>query len=418
MNEREALIAFYREALRSVHAGDAVTRALPEALGSRERVVVLAVGKAAVAMARAAVGVLGDRIAGGAVCAPEFPAGPIGPLTTWAGGHPLPDAGSVRAAEHALDLAAGTPADHVLLVLLSGGASALWCAPAAGLSLEDKRRASELLLRSGAEIGELNAVRKHLSRIKAGRLARVSGTRRIVTLAISDVRGDAADAIGSGPTAADSTSFGDALEVLERHDLPSAMPTAVLEHLRAGARGAREEGARDAELGATRFRVIASLQIALESAATAARAAGLPVVQLGPCLYGEVSALAAALAERVRAERDALILAGGEPSVRVRGPGRGGRCQELAVRLALELESERGWAALCAGSDGFDGSTDVAGAVVDPMSLARMRAAGRDPRAGLEQSDSYDLLAASGDHLRTGPTDTNVADLVLIRVRR
>lgn len=418
MSDREALIALFREALGAVHAGRAVARALPGELRAGERVVLLAVGKAAPSMARAALDLLGDGVVGGAVHSASPALVPLGVLSARVAGHPLPDERSLAAADEALQIATRLSGDHTLLVLLSGGASALWCAPAHGLTLDDKRRTTEALLRSGAQISELNAARKHLSRIKGGQLARAAATHRIATLAVSDVRGDRADTIGSGPTTPDGTSYRDALDVLERHALAREIPPAVLAHLRAGERGERPETAREGELAGARFRVIASLDLALEAAAAAARRLGISPILLGATLYGDVAELARALAGRVRAARDALILAGGEPSVSVRGAGRGGRCQELAVRLALELEGESGWTALCAGSDGADGSTDVAGAVVDATSLVRMRAAGCDARAALARSDSYALLAASSDQLRTGPTDTNVADLVLIRVRR
>jgi hydroxypyruvate reductase len=217
---------------------------------------------------------------------------------------------------------------------------------------------------------------------------------------------------------ADSTRYADALAVLERRALVGTVPPRVRALLERGARGLERETARAGELGSTRFHVVAALDDALAAAAREARSRGLAATSLGACLHGDVESIVRALALRVREETDTLLVAGGEPGVSVRGPGRGGRCQELAARLALELEGELGWTALCAATDGADGSTEVAGAIVDPGSLTRARASGIDPRACLAQSDSFRLLSASGDLLHTGPTHTNVADLVLIRVRR
>jgi hydroxypyruvate reductase len=418
LSERETLVALYRSALASVHAGRAVARALPALLPPDGAVRVLAAGKAACSMARAGRELLGARLRGGAVHTCAGHASAVDGLLVREAGHPLPDSRSVAAAEEALALAGSLAADETLLVLLSGGASALWCAPAAGLELEDKRAVTDALLRRGAAIAELNAVRKHLSRIKGGLLARAAGPGQVLSLAVSDVRGDRPDVIGSGPTVPDSTSFADALAVLERHALLASVPRSARTYLEGGAAGRQPETARAAELGATRYRVIASLGDALAAAASQARARGIALRELGASLYGDVGDLARELAQRVRESRDVLIVAGGEPEVRVRGPGRGGRCQELAARLALELEGEPGWLALCAGSDGTDGSSPAAGALVDPGSLGRARSAGLDVRECLARSDSFALLSASGDVLHTGPTETNVADLVLVRVRR
>lgn len=418
MNDRDELVALYRAALDAVHAGRAVARALPEALAGAGPVVVLAVGKAALAMAAASVAALGERVQGGAVCSARAGSARLAGLRVREAAHPLPDARSVAAAEEALRIAAHLRGDETLLVLLSGGASSLWCAPVEGVTLADKRATGELLLRSGADIAEINAVRKHLSRIKGGWLARAAGPERVATLAVSDVRGNRPDTIGSGPTVADATRHTDALGALERYGLLGRVPETVRAHLEEGARGRRSETPKADELGATRFRVVACLDDAL-AAAAAARASEGPVVSLGAFLYGDVADLARGLAARVRDAADhTLLIAGGEPSVRVRGPGRGGRCQELALRLALELEGERGWTALCAGTDGADGSTDAAGAVVDSRTLERARARGLAARECLARSDSFALLEASGDLLRTGPTDTNVSDVVLIRVHR
>jgi glycerate-2-kinase len=421
VTDSQLLLEVYRAALAAVDAREATRRALLAERGPAAPVVVLAAGKAACAMARAACEVLAERIRGGAVYTREGHAREVGcGLRVREAGHPLPDARSVAAAGEALRIAASVRPPARLLVLLSGGASAVWCAPAEGLTLRDKLETTDALLRAGADIAALNTVRKQLSRLKGGRLARVAEGCEILTLAISDVRGDLPDQIGSGPTVPDPTSARDALAVLEQHGLVSLVPAAVRARLERAAASGRY-GARAPGPGAAReFRIVASLDRALEAAAGRGAALGLRVVAAGASAYGDVADVArelARLARQVAAAGDALLVCGGEPTVRVRGPGRGGRCQELAVRLALELDEELEFSALCAGTDGSDGPTDAAGALVDGATLRRAAARGVDARAALERSDSYALLDAAGALLRTGPTQTNVADLMLVRVR-
>jgi glycerate-2-kinase len=414
VSPRELLLALYAEALEAVRAGPAVQRALDSLPLPEQPIVLLAGGKAACAMATAAVDALGERIVRGAAHTREGHGFDVPGIEVREAGHPLPDARSVAAGSAALELAAGLERDEVLLVLLSGGASAIWCAPVAGLTLEDKRMATELLLRGGATIEELNTVRRQLSRIKGGGLARAAGPQRVWTLAVSDVPGDAAPAIGSGPTVDDPTAPGDALAALERHALLDAVPVAVREHLER-AQTAPAPEALDLPRG--RFKIVASLEHALAAVEAAARARGLALDRVREGLYGDVAEVAKRLERALRsapARAVDLLLAGGESTVQVRGPGRGGRCQELAVRLALGCGDLTGWAALCAGTDGADGPTDAAGALVDADSAARAREAGLDLAACLERSDSHPALEALGALIRTGPTDTNVTDLALL----
>ncbi len=402
----------YAAALDAVRGGPAVRRALERAPRDERPVVLLACGKAACAMAGAAVEVLGERLTGGAVHTREGHARTVPRLEVREAGHPLPDARSLACAEQALAIAASLHGDQRLLVLLSGGASAIWCAPAEGLDLDLKRATTDALLRGGASIAEINCVRRRLSRIKGGRLAAAAAGRTVTTLAISDVRGDAPADIGSGPTVADPTSRDDALAVLDRPAIAPGIPAEAR-------RCVETEAAVPAAAGPGHVEIVACLDDALAAAEAAARARGLRARRVPGGLYGDVREVAARLVaalEAARAAGDTVLLCGGEPTVEVRGPGRGGRCQELAARLALALENTPGWSALCAGTDGADGPTDAAGALVDAGSVARARAAGRDPSADLARSDSHALLAASGDLVRTGPTDTNVTDLVLIRV--
>jgi glycerate 2-kinase len=307
-------------------------------------------------------------------------------------------------------------------VLLSGGASALWCAPAPGLSLEDKRRTTELLLRTDAEIHELNTVRRHLSALKGGGLARAARGRPIHSFAVSDVRGNALEDLGSGPVSSDPTRFADALEALRVHALLDEVPGAVRARLERGSAGEFPETLKpgDPVLALTSTRVIASLDDALRAAERAAQTSGLRARVLREALYGEVDSVARALAAAVksaRADGVELLIAGGEPTVVVRGSGRGGRAQELALRLALALHAEPDFTALCSGSDGSDGATPAAGAFADATSLARAAALDLDVRAHLARSDSHPLLAALGDLYVTGPTETNVADIAFVLVR-
>lgn len=424
MSERELLASIHAAALRAVHAGSAVVRALRDdpALTVRfETCALLAAGKAACAMARGAAEVLGSRIDRGLVVTKQGHAVPVADLDVIEAAHPIPDVTSVAAAERALALAAGLGESDALLALISGGASALLCAPASGLTLAEKRAATRELLRSGAEIGELNAVRKHLSRIKGGGLLAAALPARVVTLAVSDVADDVPDAIASGPTVPDPTTFADALAVLAAREIEARVPSAIRRHLEEGAAGRVPETLKPESVAADRFefRVVARLEDALRAAVAEAEARGQAAELLGPVLYGEARALAASLAARAVRQSGAggrLLVAGGEPSVRVRGAGTGGRCQELALAFALEIAGLEGVTALFAGTDGSDGPTPAAGAFADGTTLERAAAQGLDARDYLERNDSHPLLAATGDLLVTGPTATNVTDLALIHI--
>jgi glycerate-2-kinase len=405
--------------------------------GGRWRI--LAIGKAAGSLAEGLMAVpgmdagMGTAVAEGLLVAQELP--PPGALSAaWRqmpGDHPWPGERSVAAGQAVLAFAsAARPADRHL-VLLSGGASALCAAPAPGLTLADKDSVLRALMRAGATIAELNTVRKHLSALKGGRLATAlmaaPGATRdattalptLLTLAVSDVQGDDPAIIGSGPTVPDPTTYVDALEVLRRHALIERLPPAVRQHLEAGVAGYISETPKPGRQGDSTgaYAVIATLDDALEAIAQAAASVGAPrVLSLGRVLHGAVDAHAAQLAALLRQHRGEaplLLVAGGEPVVRVSGEGRGGRAQELALRLAVELEGESGITVLVAGTDGRDGPTEAAGAFADGGTLARARKAGCDPRAALERNDSNRALGAAGDLFTTGPTGTNVADVVV-----
>jgi len=417
VTRRAQLEELHRAALDAAHAGRALERAFAASHPGEGPFVVLGAGKAACAIADAAERVLGARIRRGVVTTKLGHARALARCQVREASHPLPDENGEAAAREALAIAESLVRDEELLVLLSGGASALWCAPAPGLSLADKRRVTELLLARDVDIRGLNTVRRHLSALKGGGLARAARGRAVRAYAVSDVRGDRLEDLASGPVSPDPTHSGDALSVLREHQLIDEVPRAVRAHLERGAGETAKPG--DPALAKVDMRVIASLDVALDAAVRRAESLGLRARVLRDALYGEVESVAQSLASAARAARRdgfALVVAGGEPTVRVRGPGRGGRAQELALRLALALEGESDWHALCAGTDGTDGATDAAGAHSDATTLARAAARGLDVRATLARSDSHPLLAALGDLYVTGPTDTNVADLALVLV--
>jgi len=424
--------AVVRAALAAADAGGLVRAAL--AAGDVQRVLrsaaavdVVAVGKAATPMLLAAVAAAMQlrfrHVAG--VSAHEPEAVPSG-VRWMTAAHPVPDDRSVAAARAVLDIAAGAHDGDLLLLLLSGGASALMALPAEGLSLEDKQRTSRRLLTEGAEIHGLNAVRKHLSAIKGGQLAAAAGGS-VLTLAVSDVVGDELSAIGSGPTVPDMTTFADALTHLDRHGGRDGYPAAVVARLAAGARGAIPETPKpgDQRLSRSTARVIGGARTAVDGARAAAQSRGYVVHVIGEPVTGEARGAARGLVEAAaRAARGQsgplCVLAAGEMTVRVAGTGKGGRNQECALAMARGLETVgTAVAAASIGTDGVDGPTDAAGGIVDSTTLARAEAADTGPpERYLEDNNSYVFLDELGDLIRTGPTNTNVGDLQVILVGR
>jgi glycerate-2-kinase len=425
------LAAIFRAALAAVDAGAAVRRALRVAgdalevaerpLAPGQRIAVLAAGKAAAAMAAAVESVAAGRIASGLAIAKDGHGLPLRRVELHFAGHPVPDERSEAAGHRALGFVEAAGPEDLLLVLLSGGASSLLACPAPGLSLGDLAATTRRLLAAGAEIEELNAVRKHLSCLAGGRLARRARSRRIEVLALSDVPGDRLDAIGSGPLAADPTTYADAVAALAARGVTGEVPERVRAHLEAGARGEREETPKAGETALERVRhtLVATNGTAVEAARAAAARAGLHAEAAPGVLRGEARDAARALVARareVRGGRPVCLVAGGETAVTVRGPGRGGRSQELALAAALEIAGGPPTALLAAGTDGIDGPTDAAGAYADEGTVARGRGAGQDAAAALAANDSHSFFAAEGGLFVTGPTRTNVMDLALLRV--
>ncbi len=419
---RELLESMFRSAVGAAHPAHALPPHLPEP-PPRGRLVILAAGKAAGSMTQVAeqryFELPQERLAGLAVTRHGY-GRPTQRIPVIEAGHPIPDKIGVSAAKRALALADAVDADDLVLVLLSGGASANWIAPVSGLTLEAKQAVTRALLKSGANIGEMNAVRKHLSRIKGGRLAKRAHPAKVVTLAISDVPGDDPAVIGSGPTVPDPTTLADAREVVSRYRLE--LPEAVAHALSDPANETPKPG--DDIFRGANYRIVARPADALRAAAERATAAGYECVMLGDRLQGEareVAAEHARLALELRAQnRRATILSGGELTVTLRGKGRGGPNQEYALALAIGLNEAAGIAALAADTDGTDGGggrpDDPAGAFVNPTTVKRAREAGLDPAAFLADNDSTGFFNGIGDLFRPGPTFTNVTDFRAIVV--
>jgi glycerate 2-kinase len=392
----------------------------------RGRLFLISVGKAAVAMAQAAEECLGDLLSGGLVVTNA--ASPTGPSRSrlLLAGHPVPDERGLAAAFEVEALVDGLGRDDALLVLLSGGASALLPAPSAGLTLEDKACTTSLLLRAGATIQELNAVRKHLSRLKGGGLARRASPARVLTLVLSDVVGDDLSTIASGPTVPDPTTFAEAIDILEKRLVLKEVPLSVRRHLDAGARGRVPETAKAgmAFFRRTATHVVGGNRRSVLAAAREAARLGLQPVVLTTRLEGEsrevARCLVGILRERVERrrgnQRPTCFLAGGETTVTVRGHGQGGRNQEFAVAAAACLDGFPARAVVASlATDGIDGMSDAAGGVVDDRSAFRARELGMpDALTFLAQSDSRNFLGPLGDLILTGPTGTNVVDIALL----
>lgn len=388
------------------------------------RAVVVGAGKAGAPMARAIEEVLGDRLTAGLVTVKTGYTVALRRIALREAGHPLPDAAGAAAAEEMLALLSRLRPEDLVICLVSGGGSALLPLPRPGLSLADMVETTNLLLRSGATITEINTVRKHLSRIAGGHLARAAAPARLVTLAISDIVGSPLDALASGPTVPDHTTYADALGVLDAYGLTGRVPDAVLETLRRGAAGVLPETpkAGDPVFREAQVEVVADNAAAARAALAEAGRLGFHPLLLSTYIEGEareVGRAFAGIARQVAATGDpaacpVCIVAGGETTVTVSGDGRGGRNQELALAAARGLDGVSGVLLVSFATDGTDGPTDAAGAVADGTTLARARARGMDPARFLAANDAYPCLDAIGDLIRTGPTNTNVNDLILI----
>lgn len=381
----------------------------------------LSVGKAAPSMAHVAADRLGSRIRAGLVISTRV-ADVSGPFASIVGGHPTPTADSERAGRSALEMSASLADGETMLVLLSGGASALMAVPAEGLTLGDKQTTTRYLLNAGADIQALNTVRKHLSQIKGGRLA-AHARGHSVTYAVSDVVGDDLSVIGSGPTFADPSTFADALRVIDKYGGRPAYPRAAVSHLERGARAEIPETPKpgDARLARADSFVIGGRRDAMAGAAAEAERLGYRAVTTEEAVVGESRAAAYEHVQWVRrfaAElpRPLCVISSGETTVNVIGHGVGGRNQEFALAAAPLLSSFGAQAVLASvGTDGVDGPTDAAGAIADPTTVERALSAGLGaPERFLDENDAYTFFAALGDLIHTGRTDTNVGDLQVV----
>ncbi len=391
---------------------------LPDPQSIAGQIVVVGGGKAGAEMARIAGEHFGAHATGLVVTRYGHDADGLNPehIEVVEAAHPVPDTAGNEAASRMLEMVSGLGSDDLVVCLLSGGGSSLLSAPAEGLTLLNKQLVTEALLRSGATISEINCVRKHLSRIKGGRLAVAATPTPVLTLAISDVPGDDAAVIASGPTVADPTTFADARALLEKYGIHEPVP--VIAHLQAAAEETPKAG--DPRLENTEYKLIATPASALEAAAAEAREAGYAPVMLGDDLEGESREVArdhAALALDYRDKGEKVaILSGGETTVTMKGSGGGGPNAEYALALAVALDGTENIAAIACDTDGIDGSETNAGAVVGPDTLTRARAHSLEAADYLDDNDSYGFFSALGDLVVTGPTRTNVNDFRAILV--
>ena len=395
-------------------------------LSSLRKIHLVGAGKAGRAMGEAALAALGKRVADGVIAVPRSAEGSSGPVRFAAAGHPVPDIFSLSAAREILSLLERAGKGDLVVALVSGGGSAMLSSPAAGITMEEKAETFRLLLRAGADIASFNAVRKHLSEVKGGLLARAAQPATAWALLLSDVPGDDPSVIASGPFSPDPTTYADAIGVLERYGIYYAVPSPVRRHLAEGAGGAFPETPKQddpAFLGTTSV-LVGTNRTAMDGAALKlareSDAGPTAIVLLPGFLRGEARECARSFCTRLRKAAEALspgravaIVAGGETTVNVAGDGKGGRNQEFALAAALELAGEGAMAVLAAGTDGIDGPTDAAGAYADGTTVARASSLGLDTGAHLENNDAYPFFEALGDLVVTGATGTNVADLAI-----
>lgn len=413
---RATLRRIFDAAVASADPGEAIRRHLPKR--PKGRCVVVGAGKASAAMAAAFDAAWPDVEISGVVVTRYGHAVPAGRIKIIEASHPVPDAAGEIAARAILNSVCNLSEDDLVVALISGGGSALMTLPAGRMTLADKQQINKALLASGAGIEEMNAVRKHLSGIKGGRLAAAARPARVVTLLISDVPGDDPATVASGPTVADPSTFSDVADIIERYriDLPSAAKEVLARH---------DETPKPGEIGGE-VHIIAAPTQALEAAANVARLDGLTPLVLGDAIEGEareVGKVLAGIARSVRThgaplEAPAVLLSGGETTVTIGGDaaGKGGRNTELLLALAVAMQGAAGIWAVAGDSDGIDGTEDAAGAIVAPDTLARARTLGLDARKFLASHDSYSFFNRIGDLIRTGPTMTNVNDIRAILI--
>ncbi len=435
---REAVVRILEAALAAVDPAEAVRRALRREgntlhcggqryqLADFAHVYVVGAGKAGAPMALAVEQILGERISAGNVTVKRGYGAPTQRIQLAEAGHPIPDEAGVAAAREIASTLERATANDLVIVLISGGGSALLPAPLGSISLGDLQALTNALLGAGAAITEINTIRKHLEGLKGGRLAALANGAQVLCLVLSDVVGNPLDMIASGPTVPDPSTYADALAILRRYNLLEGAAPVIRQVLARGAAGALPETLKpgDQVFARVHNQIIASNDLAAEAAAQVARGAGFNTLLLTTYLEGEareVAKVLAALAKELVCRgqplaRPACLILGGETTVTLRGKGKGGRNQELALAAALALDGIEGVMLATLATDGGDGPTDAAGALIEGDTMARARALGLDGRAMLDENDSYYFFAALGDLMITGPTNTNVNDLALVCV--
>jgi hydroxypyruvate reductase len=421
---RRQALAIFKAALAAADPSAAVTRHLKRRdFGRYSKIYVIGAGKAGASMAHAAERVLGRRIAAGLINVKDGPASrSTSRIELSPCGHPMPDARGVAGAERIAQIAAAAGKDDLVVCLISGGASALMPLPAAGITLEEKQATTRLLLACGANIHEINTIRKHISRIKGGQLARLAAPAAVESLLLSDVIGDDLDVIGSGPTAPDASTFAAAAEVLDRYGIRARVPAAVKQRIEAGQRGELPETPKPGDPIFQRVRntVVGGNRLALAAAARHARRLGFRTLVLSSQVQGETREIArmhAAIAREIvasgqPAKAPACIVTGGETTVTLKGEGLGGRNQEFVLAAAIDIAGLKNAVVFSAGTDGSDGPTDAAGAVADGQTLRR----NPDARRYLDENNSYRYFESLGDLVITGPTNTNVMDVRIMLI--
>jgi hydroxypyruvate reductase len=392
------------------------------------RIFVVGAGKADAPMAQAVERVLGQHITEGVIVVKEGHGLPLERIRVREASHPVPDKWGIEGAEEIISLVRKADEHDLVICLISGGGSALLVAPAEGLSLENKQEVTQLLLDCGATIHEINTVRKHLSRVKGGGLARLARPASIVSLILSDVIGDDLDVIACGPTVPDSSTFEQAKQVLTRYSIWSSVPGSVRDHVEKGVKGEIKETSKpgDPAFQNDSWELVGTNLQALQAAREEAERLGYHTIILSGMIEGETSEVAkvhtAIAKEAVRSGNPhappLCILSGGETTVTIKGKGKGGRNQEFALVAAIEIAGEEHMLILSGGSDGTDGPTDAAGAVVDGGTVSHARAKGMDPVEYFQRNDSYPFFEAIGGLLMTGPTRTNVMDVRIMLVGR
>ena len=438
-NVKDTCLAIFKAGLKAVDPYEATKRILRLSgeelqVGERsyrlkdfKRIVVIGAGKGSAPMAQAVEEALGGGLEGGLIVVKYGYTAPLKKVKIIEGGHPIPDEPGQHGARELLEIANDLGEDDLVFCLISGGGSALLPAPVEGVGLGEKQETTKILLESGASIHEINTIRKHLSRIKGGWLAKAVAPATMITLILSDVIGDNLDVIASGPTVGDRSTFSDCLRVIEQYELNAQIPSAVMTHLRKGAEGkAHETPKPDDPVFRTGLNLIVGSNMqCLEAAERKAKEMGYQTLILSSLVEGETREVAkvhgSILKEIIRTGNPlappACIISGGETTVTIRGKGKGGRNQEFALACGLEIAGWEGAAVFSAGTDGTDGPTDAAGAFADWRMLRRAQEIGLNPSAALQENDAYPFFERLGDLIITGPTNTNVMDVrILIAV--